>query len=187
MVAEPLRTLDCCLISDGAGAFVVTSLERARDLPQKPAVVAGVAAGSNAVTLTEMFTQSADFLDIGPGAAGCRAFEQAGVSRDDVDFAEVYDCFTISILLQIESLGFCARGEGGAFVADGRTGPGGAFPINTHGGHLSHAYVPGITHVIEAVRQIRGERGEAQVQGAEVGLVSTFGGPDHAALILTRQ
>lgn len=185
LVSEPLRTLDCCLITDGAAAFIVTTLDRARDLPKRPAVIAGVAAGSNPVTLTEMFTQSRDFLDIGPGAAARRAFEQAGLGRDAVDFAEIYDCFTISILLQLESLGFCAAGEAGALVADGRTGPGGKFPVNTHGGHLSHAYIPGITHVVEAVRQIRGERGKAQVADASVGLVSTFGGPDHATLLLT--
>lgn len=185
MIAEPLRSLDCCLISDGAGAYVVTSLARARDLRHKPAVVAGVAAGSNGVTLTEMFTQSSDFLDIGPGAAGQRAFAQAQVGPRDVSFAEVYDCFTISIILQLESLGFCARGEGASFVANRKTAPGGALPVNTHGGHLSHAYIPGITHVIEAVRQIRGERGQAQVKDPKVGLVSSFGGPDHAALVLT--
>jgi len=184
-VAEPLRNLDCCLISDGAAAYIVTSLERARDLPRKPAVIAGVAAGSNPWTLTEMFTQSPRFLDIGPGDAGRRALEQAEVALQDVDFAEIYDCFTMSIVLQLESLGFCAPGEGGSFVAGGRTGPGGSLPINTHGGHLSHAYIPGITHVVEAVRQLRGERGRAQVEGAQVGLVSVFGGPDHATLILT--
>ena len=186
MIAEPLRSLDCCLISDGAVAYVVTTLERARDLPNPPAVVAGVAAGSSPWTLTEMFTQSPRFLDIGPGDAGRRAFAQAGVGHADVDFAEIYDCFTMSIILQLESLGFCARGEGAAFVANGRTGPGGALPVNTDGGHLSHGYIPGITHVVEGVRQIRGTRGEAQVAGAEVGVVSTFAGPDHATLILAR-
>jgi acetyl-CoA acetyltransferase len=184
-VAEPLRNLDCCLISDGAAAYVVTSLERARDLPRKPAVIAGVAAGSNPWTLREMFTQSPRFLDIGPGDAGRRAFQQAGLGLDDVDFAEIYDCFTLSIILQLESLGFCKPGEGGSFVAGGRTGPGGTLPVNTHGGHLSHAYIPGITHVVEAVRQIRGERGAAQIAGAQIGLVSVFGGPDHATLLVT--
>jgi acetyl-CoA acetyltransferase len=186
LIAGPLRNLDCCLITDGAGAYVVTTLERARDLPNPPAVVAGVAAGSNPWTLTEMFTQSPRFLDIGPNEAGRRAFGQAGIVHRDVSFAEVYDCFTPSIILQLEGLGFCARGEGAAFVADGRTAPGGALPVNTDGGHLSHAYIPGMTHVLEGVRQIRGTRGEAQVARAEVGVVSTFAGPDHATLVLTR-
>jgi len=185
LIAEPLRNLDCCLISDGAAAYVVTSLERARDLDTTPVVVAGLAAGSNPWTLTEMFTQSPRFLDIGPGEAGRNAFRAAGMTHDDMDFAQIYDCFTLSIILQIESLGFCGRGEGAAFVADGRTAPGGTLPVNTDGGHLAHAYIPGITHVLEGVRQIRGERGEAQVAGAKAGLVSTFAGPDHASLILT--
>jgi acetyl-CoA acetyltransferase len=185
-IAEPLRNLDCCLITDGAGAYVVTTLERARRLPNPPAVVAGVAAGSNPWTLTEMFTQSPRFLDIGPGDAGRRAFAEAGIKHSDVAFAEIYDCFTMSIILQLESLGFCARGEGASFVANGRTAPGGSLPVNTDGGHLCHAYIPGMTHVIEGVRQIRGVRGEAQVPNANVGIVSTFAGPDHATLVLRR-
>jgi acetyl-CoA acetyltransferase len=185
-IAEPLRNLDCCLITDGAAAYVVTTLERARQLPNPPAVVAGVAAGSNPWTLTDMFTQSPRFLDIGPGDAGRRAFAEAGIKHGDVAFAEIYDCFTMSIILQLESLGFCARGEGARFGANGRTAPGGALPVNTDGGHLCHAYIPGMTHVIEGVRQIRGVRGAAQVPNANVGIVSTFAGPDHATLVLKR-
>lgn len=184
-VAEPLRSVDCCLISDGAAAYVVTSLERARDLRQKPAVVAGICAGSHPWTLTEMFTQSPDFLNIGPGDAGRRAFAEAGVTPADVDVAQIYDCFTLSVILQLESLGFCPRGEGGRFVADGRTAPGGALPLNTNGGHLAHAYVPAATLVVEGVLQTRGTRGPAQVSNVEVSLVSTFGGPDHVTMILT--
>ncbi len=185
-VSGLLRNLDCCLISDGAGAYVVTTLDRARDLRHPAAVVAGVAAGSSPWTLTEMFTQSPNFLEIGPADAGRRAFHQAGIEHRDVDFAEIYDCFTMSIILQLEGLGFCSRGEGAAFVADGRTGPGGSLPVNTDGGHLSHAYIPGMTHVIEGVRQIRGSRGAAQVPDAQIGVVSTFAGPDHATLVLRR-
>jgi acetyl-CoA acetyltransferase len=186
LVSGMLRTLDCCLITDGAAAYVVTTLERARDLTSTPVVVAGVAADSNPWTLTEMFTQSPRFLDIGPGDAGRRAFEQAGVSHADIDFAQIYDCFTMSIVLQLEGLGFCQRGEGAAFVADGRTAPGGTLPVNTDGGHLSHAYIPGMTHIVEGVRQIRGMRGDAQVDGAQTGVVSTFAGPDHATAVLRR-
>jgi acetyl-CoA acetyltransferase len=185
-VAGLLRNLDCCLISDGACAYVVTTLDRARDLPNRPVVVAGVAAGSSPWTLTEMFTQSPRFLELGPGDAGRRALAQAGIGHDDVDFLQIYDCFTISIILQLESLGFCMPGEGAAFVANGRTAPGGALPVNTDGGHLSHAYIPGITHVLEGVRQIRGSREAAQVRDAAVGVVSTFAGPDHATVVLTR-
>lgn len=186
LVSGLLRNLDCCLITDGAGAYVVTTRARARDLPNPPAVVAGVAAGSNPWTLTEMFTQSPRFLDIGPNQAGERAFRQAGITHGDVAFAEVYDCFTPSIILQLEGLGFCQRGEGAAFVAGGRTAPGGSLPVNTDGGHLSHAYIPGMTHVLEGVRQIRGTRGAAQVPEARIGVVSTFAGPDHATLVLTK-
>ena len=183
-VAGLLRNLDCCLITDGAAAYVVTTLERARDLRAPPAVVAGLAAGSNPWTLSEMFTQSPRFLDLGPGDAGRRAFAEAGMSHADIRFAQIYDCFSLSVILQLESLGFCQRGEGAAFVANGRTAPGGSFPVNTDGGHLCHAYIPGMTHVLEGVRQIRGERGAAQVAGAQIGVVSTFAGPDHATLIL---
>jgi acetyl-CoA acetyltransferase len=176
--------LDCCLISDGAAAYIVTTAERAADLPNKPVAIAGVAAGSSPWTLTEMFTQSPDFLELGPGVVGQRAFQQAGISHADADFVQVYDCFTMSIILQLESLGFCARGEGAAFVEAGRTAPGGTLPVNTDGGHLCNGYIPGITHVVEAVRQLRGERQAGQVPGAEVGVVSTFAGPDHATLVL---
>ncbi|MFV0278330.1 MAG: thiolase family protein [Parahaliea sp.] len=185
-IAEPLRSADCCLISDGAGAYVVTSVERARDLPRRPVTVRGIAASSNPWTLTEMFTQSPDFLELGPGRVAGRAFAEAGIGHGDVDFVQIYDCFSLSVILQIESLGFCRRGEGAIFMSEGgRTAPGGALPVNTDGGHLSHGYIPGMTHVLEAVRQLRGERGAGQVKGAEVGVVSTFAGPDHATLVLT--
>jgi len=107
------------------------------------------------------------------------------LTTNDVDFAEIYDCFTISTLLQLEDLGFCAKGEAGSFVEDGRTRPGGSLPVNTHGGLLSHAYMQGAHHVVEAVEQLRGDRGEAQVKDAEVGLIAGLGVPDHATLLLT--
>ncbi len=100
--------------------------------------------------------------------------------------AEIYDCFTISMLIQMEDLGFMAKGEGGAFAASGRIGPGGSLPVNTHGGLLSQSYTVGANHVVEAVRQIRGERGDGQVPGAEVALVAGLGAQDHSTLILTR-
>ena len=186
LVAEPLRTLDCCLISDGAGAVVVTSAERAATLPGIAVEVAGAAVGSHPWTLTEMFTQSPDMLELGPSEAGRRAFAQAGISHADVDVLQVYDCFTLSVLLQLESLGFCERGKAAAWVENGRTAPGGQLPVNTDGGHLCNGYIPGITHLLEGVRQLRGERGAAQVEGAQVGVVTTFGGPDHATLVLKR-
>jgi acetyl-CoA acetyltransferase len=103
----------------------------------------------------------------------------------DVDVVEFYDCFTITTLLQLEECGFCGRGEAASFVEGGRIGPGGSLPVNTHGGLLSHSYMVGAEHVVEAVRQLRGSRGEGQVPGAEVALVTGLGVPDHATLLLT--
>lgn len=185
VISEPLRLLDCCLINDGGTAFVMTSLERARDLPKPPVVVAGCGIGSKNVTQSSWFTQNPDYLTTPAVHSAPRAFAEAGVLPADVDFAEIYDCFTISTLLQLEDLGFCGKGEAASFVEDGRTGPGGLLPVNTHGGLLSHSYMQGANHVVEAVHQLRGERGEAQVAGAEVGVVAGLGVPDHATLVLT--
>ena len=185
MISTPLRALDCCLISDGAAAFVVTSLERARALRHPPAVVAGLGIASLDITLTSIFTQKPDVLSLGSAVSGPRAYAEAGLGPADVDVAEIYDCFSITMVLQMEDLGFCPRGEGFAFASDGRIAPGGAFPLNTNGGHLSYAYMPGMNHIVEATRQLRGDRGEAQVAGAEVALVAALGGNDHATTILT--
>lgn len=185
MISEPLRMLDCCLINDGGTAFVMTSRDMARDLPKPPVVVAGCGIGSKPVTQSSWFTQNPDYLTTPAVHSAPRAFAQAGITPADVDFAEIYDCFTITTLLQLEDLGFCAKGEGASFVEDGRTGPGGSFPVNTHGGLLSHSYLQGANHVVEAVRQLRHERADGQVAGAEVGLVAGLGVPDHATLVLT--
>jgi len=185
MVASPLRALDCCLITDGAAAYVVTALDRARDLAQPPVVVAGVGVSSLDVTLTGIFTQKSDVLSLGSARSGAAAYHDAGLGPSDIDLAQIYDCFSISMVLQMEDLGLCSRGEGFAFAADGRIGPGGALPVNTNGGHLSYAYIPGMNHVVEAVRQLRGQRGQAQVAGAEVCAVAALGGNDHATAILT--
>ncbi len=185
VIATPFRKLDCCLNSDGAAAYVVSSLEAARDLPNPPAVVAGVGFGALPVTLSEMFTQNPDLIQFAGHISSKRAYEQAGLGPEDVDFAEIYDCFTISVLLQMEELGLCGRGEAASFVEGGRIGPGGDMPVNTHGGHMSNAYIPGTNHVVEAVRQIRGVRGEAQVKDAEVGVIAGLGGNEHATMVLT--
>lgn len=186
MISTPLRALDCCLISDGAAAFVVTSLDRARSLPHAPAVVAGIGLASLDITMTSIFTQKPDVLSLGSVVSGPAAYADAGLGPTDVDLAEIYDCFSITMVLQMEDLGFCPRGEGFAFASDGRIAPGGAFPVNTHGGHLSYAYMPGMNHIVEATRQIRGERGRAQVSDAEVALVAALGGNDHATAIITK-
>ena len=185
MIATPLRSADCCLISDGGTAYVVTSLERARSLRRPPAVVAGVGVASTNQTLSAIFSQNPDLTMLGSHISAPKAYREAGVGPSDVDFAQIYDCFSISMILQLEELGFAARGEGVAFCQDGRIAPGGAFPVNTNGGHLSYAYIPGMNHVIEAVRQVRGERGDAQLARAEVCAVAGLGGNDHATMIVT--
>jgi acetyl-CoA acetyltransferase len=123
-----------------------------------------------------------------PGArvATDRALRQADITLHDVDFAEVYDCFTISCLLQIEDIGFCKRGEGVAFLQEQGIGLDGGLPLNTHGGLLSHSYLLGVEHVVEAVRQLRREAGSGQVKDAEIGLVGGLSNPDYGVMILGR-
>jgi acetyl-CoA acetyltransferase len=185
LIAEPFRSPDCSVISDGATAFVMTSLERARDLRRPPVVVAGIGTASAPFTQADYFTQHAPYPSTPAAVSAPRALAEAGLGPADVDVAELYDCFTITTLLQLEECGFCGRGEAAAFVEGGRIGPGGRLPVNTHGGLLAHSYLVGAEHVTEAVRQLRGERGEAQVPGAEVALVTGLGVPDHATLVLT--
>ena len=185
MVSDPLRVPDCCLITDGACAFVMTSLERARNLAKPPVRVLGTGFGSEPISGDDVFTQPRGMMRI-PGArlATDKALKQAGITLDDVDFAEIYDCFTISCLLQIEAIGFCKRGEGAAFIREKGIGIGGKLPVNTHGGLLSHSYLLGVEHVVEAVRQLRGEAGRAQVEGAGIGLVGGLSNPDYGVMIL---
>lgn len=186
MLSEPLRKADCCLINDGAVAYVLTSLERARDLAQPVVRVAGVGIGAKPVTQAQYFSQSSDLVSTAASISGPLALADAGLSIDDVDIAQIYDCFTISLLLQIEDLGFAPKGEGGAYVASGAIAPDGACPVNTHGGLLAQSYMVAANHVVEAVRQLRGERGDGQIEGAEVALVAGLGAPEHATLILTQ-
>lgn len=187
MISEPLRVPDCCLISDGAGAYVMTSLERAKDLARPPVQVIGTGFASVPTTGDAVFTQGSDLMTI-PGAdrAAAQALGEAGITHRDVDFLETYDCFSISCLLQIEDMGFCPKGEVGAFVEEGHTRIGGALPVNTHGGLLSYSYRLGIEHVTEAVRQLRGEAGGNQVAAAEVGVVSGLSIPDYGVLALAK-
>ena len=172
--AAPLHLLDCCLVTDGAGALVLTSAERARDLAQRPAYILGAATAVSHTMISEM-----PDLTVTPGAeSGRQAFEMAGLAPSDVDVAQLYDSVTITVLLALEDLGFCAKGEGGAFVEDGRLGPGGAFPAQTSGGGLSYTHpgMFGMFLLVEAVRQVQGSAGAHQVPGVEVALAHGCGG-----------
>lgn len=175
-VSIPLGVLDCCLVTDGGGAVVLTSASRARDLARPPVYLLG--AGEATDHGTASITQMPDLTTTAAVESSRRAYAMAGVGPADVDVVELYDAFTINPVLFLEDLGFCAKGEGGAFVADGRIAPGGTLPVNTNGGGLSYCHpgMYGIFLVIEAVRQLRGEGGARQVDGAQVALAHGNGG-----------
>ena len=181
-LVEPLRKLDCCLVSDGAAAVLVTTEERAADLRRSAVRILGHAQAHSLSTYA-----SPDHFDSLPAArCGPKAFGGAGLTPADVDVALLYDCFTIAVLLQLEDYGFCKKGESAPFVEGGRIGPGGSLPVNPSGGLLAEGYGGGMLHVIEAVRQLRGEAGERQVPDAEVALVAGhgLGMNTHATLVL---
>jgi acetyl-CoA acetyltransferase len=174
MVSSPLGVRDCCLVTDGGGAIVLTSAERARDLRRKPAYVlgAGEALSHQTISGMENLTETAAVH------SGRRAYEMAGVAAKDVDVVELYDAFTITPILFLEDLGFCAKGEGAQFVGNGRIAPGGDFPMNTNGGGLSYCHpgMYGLLVLIEAARQIQGVAGQRQVADCEIALAHGNGG-----------
>jgi acetyl-CoA acetyltransferase len=171
MIVDPFRLLDCCLISDGGACLIVTSVERARDLPHKVVKVAGSGQGFVAQDHeNEQWWYGPHQKD-----AVDRAYAQAGIGPGDVDVAQLYDNFSISTILWLEHAGFCGVGEGGAFVEGGRIRLGGELPVNTHGGHLSAGHPQGWWTIAEGVQQIRGESGDRQVAGAEVCLTTGRG------------
>ncbi len=174
MIAEPLHLLDCCLITDGGGAMVMTTVERARDLKKPPLHVRGYGETLTHATISSM----PDLTLTGAATSGRRAMEMAGVTHGEIDVVEIYDSFTITVLLTLEALGFCGRGEGGAFVSGQRTVPGGDFPLNTNGGGLScyHPGMYGLFLLIEAARQLWGECGDRQVPDARIALAHGTGG-----------
>jgi len=188
MIADPLHLLDCSVVSDGGAAVILTSAERATDFPHHPVYVLGVGEGHG----YEHISQARSLTTSAAVESGRRAFEMAGLGPSDVDVAEIYDCFTPVALIELEDLGFCKKGEAGAFVEDGETALDGSVPMNTHGGLLSHCHPgnPGSMFALtEAVTQLRHSAGARQVKNAEVALVHAQGGimSSHATLILGRE
>ena len=174
MISHPLTVRDCCLVTDGGGAIIMTTAERAKGLKNKPAYILGTGEEITHKDISSM----PDFTKTGAIQSGQRAYAAAQLSAADVDVAAVYDAFTICTLLFLEDLGFCEKGEGGAFVADGGIAPGGRFPVNTNGGGLSYCHpgMYGLLVLIEAARQIQGVCGPRQVAGAEIALAHGNGG-----------
>jgi acetyl-CoA acetyltransferase len=188
LIADPLHLLDCSLVSDGGAAVILTSADRADDFPHDPVYVLGAGEGHG----HEHISQAQSLTTSAAVESGRRAFERAGLGPGDVDVAEIYDCFTPVVLIELEDLGFCEKGEAGSFVESGATDLDGSLPMNTHGGLLSHCHPgnPGSMFALtEAVTQLRHEAGARQVENAEVALAHAQGGimSSHATLILGRE
>jgi len=174
LVADPLHVADCCLVTDGAAAVVMTRADRARDLAKTPVALLGAASA----TWHHEIAQLADLTVSAAEESGKRAFAQAGVRPADIDVVNLYDAFTINTIMFLEDLGFCAKGEGGAYVASGAIAPGGSLPVNTNGGGLSfcHPGMYGLFTLVESIRQLRGECGDRQIEGARLALAHGNGG-----------
>jgi acetyl-CoA acetyltransferase len=174
MISYPLSVRDCCLVTDGGGAIIVTSAERAKSLKKAPAYILGCGHGTTHMNISSM----PDLTVTGAKPSGEAAYKMAKLSAKDVDVVELYDAFTINTILFLEDLGFCRKGEGGAFVSDGRIAPKGALPVNTNGGGLSYCHpgMYGLLILIEGVRQLRGECGARQAAKHDVAMVHGNGG-----------
>ncbi len=184
-IADPLKLLDCSIVSDGGGAVVLMSAERAADVCEKPIQLLGFGEGH----AYEHVSQAQDLTTSAAVMSGQAAYEQAGIGPADVDLAQLYDCFTPALLIQLEDLGFCEKGAGGQYLQSGITKPGGALPVNTHGGMLSHCHPgnPGAFFgLTEAIRQLWGQAGERQQQNLQHVLLHAQGGimSSHATLII---
>lgn len=180
-IIEPFHLFDCCLVSNGGVAVIVTSAERARALRRPPVYLWGTAQGHPGGDPLET-------LRTGAVLTRESAFRMAGLTTSDIDFCQLYDCYTLTVLMTLEDYGFCEAGGGGPFAASGATAPGGTLPTNTGGGQLSSFYMWGMTPVSEAIIQLRGDGGDRQLQKNEIGLVSGNGGllSTHSTLILSR-
>jgi acetyl-CoA acetyltransferase len=174
MISHPFTVRDCCLVTDGGGAVVITSAERAKSLKKTPAYILGCGHGVTHMNISSM----PDLTVTGARESGQAAYKMAKLSAKDVDVVELYDAFTINTVLFLEDLGFCQKGEGGAFVSNGNIAPGGTLPVNTNGGGLSYCHpgMYGLLIVIEGVRQLRGECGARQVVKHDVAMVHGNGG-----------
>ena len=187
-ISTPLNILDCCLISDAAGALVVTSADRAKDLKSDPAYLLGIGESHT----HEHMTMAPSLTEFGTTISGNAAYNMSGLTPAHIDFAELYDCFSIVPIIEAEELGFAKRGEAGAMFAEGATSIEGSFPINTHGGLLSYAQAGasgGMHGIVEAVRQLRGNEGDRQVKKHDIGLVHNEGGilSSHCTMIFGRE
>ena len=187
MIADPFRVADCTSEVDGACAVLVTSLDRARDLRQPPAVIASAAYRAGPRPGLDIGDQLLydDYTRNFTSLLRDELFGRAGITASDVDFAEIYDCFTSVVLMGLEGLGFCGRGEAGDFVRSGATRLDGSLPVNTHGGLLAEGYLHGMNTVAEAVLQIQGRGGDRQVARHDVGVVTSGALVDGSALVLT--
>jgi acetyl-CoA acetyltransferase len=183
MIADPYGLYDCSLLSDGAGAVIVTSAERARDRRAPPIYIKGFGSFNN----LRGWNKDRNMIETAARGSGEAAYRMAGVGPNDIDTAQLYDCFTGTVITQLEDYGFCAKGEGGPFAASGALRLRGRLPTNTSGGQLSEAHVEGMMQIVEGVRQLRRFYAEErQVKGAETALISGHGGNTvcHSTLIL---
>ena len=189
VIAEPLTKYDCSLISDGGAAFIVTTEDKAKELGIENglAYLLGMGQGYSHQYMTTL--ENLDQIYNAINLSGQKAFQTAGLGVDDVDLAYLYDCFTITVLLELEGLGFVPKGEGGSFALEGRMEIGKDLPVNTHGGLLSQAHLGAMHHVVEATLQLRGDAGPRQVENAEVAIVHGNGGivSAHSTILLGKE